>query len=158
MDLQCKWYSIWISDKTDFKPKWFRRDREGYYKLKGKTNKSTKRPLQFLASVYQTKNTQVFKGSTKIAYITYWSSHTEGGDFNTRLQPTDRPSWPKLNTDVRRVGPNRGYKLDGPNIFTEHFTHTRKNIPSSVHLTELSPKLTIYSDIKQVSADTRELK
>lgn len=42
--------------------------------------------------------------------------------------------------------------------FTEHFTQTQENIPSSLNLIEPSPKLTTYSDSKQVSIDTRKLK
>ena len=42
-------------------------------------------------------------------------------------------------------------------ISTEHFTQTQKNMTSSKHLMEPSPKLIIYSVIKQVSTDTKKL-
>ena len=38
----------------------------------------------------------------------------------------------------------------------EHFTQTQKNIPSSYHLMELSPKLVTNLDTEQVSTDTRK--
>jgi hypothetical protein len=40
---------------------------------------------------------------------------------------------------------------------TKHFNPKQKNILSSQHLREPSPKLTIYLNMKQASTDTRRL-
>jgi hypothetical protein len=43
-------------------------------------------------------------------------------------------------------------------MFTEHFTQTHKNTPSSQHLMEPSLKFTTYLDTNQTSIDRRKLK
>ena len=49
-------------------------------------------------------------------------------------------------------------QMDLIDISSEHFTQTQKNIPSSQHFMEPSPKSTIYSATKQAFMDTRKFK
>lgn len=50
----------------------------------------------------------------------------------------------------RDTGGHRQYKAHGPKVLTEHLTQSQKNRPSTLHFMELSPKLTTYSDTKQI--------
>jgi hypothetical protein len=78
------------------------------------------------------------------------------GDVNTTLSPMERSSRQKLNKEI----------LEPTDIITQRdltynyrrFTQKQGNIPSSQHLPEPSPKLTIHPVTKQVSTDTRNLK
>ena len=76
-------------------------------------------------------------------------------DFKTPLSPRDRSSNPKLNREIPELTDVMN-QMD-QQVSTEHFTQTQKDIPSSQHLLEPSPKLTTYSATKQVSTDTKKI-
>jgi hypothetical protein len=74
------------------------------------------------------------------------------GDFNNPLSPMD-----KLLKQIkqRHSETKRGYGPNGFNWYIEYSILKQKNIPSTQHLMETSPKLTIQSVRKQASTDTR---
>ena len=75
-------------------------------------------------------------------------------DFNIPISPsTGHPD--KNKTEEKRKLSNIMNQMVLEDIY-ETFSTNKKNIPSSQHLMETSPKLSIYSVTKQASTDTRK--
>jgi hypothetical protein len=89
------------------------------------------------------KDTPICKRNNTKASITHQTQHINSG----RLQHLTIINGQYLHTKsrLRNNGRNRCCASNGWNISTEHFTQTLKNIPSSHHLMEPSPKWTTYS-------------
>lgn len=95
----CSQFNIW---QNKCKAKVNKRNRERHYKLiKGKTNQGDIAILRVTAS--KKKSSQVNKRSTTTNKITYWSLHTNRGDFVTLLLPIGRSAIPKLNWEMEEL-------------------------------------------------------
>jgi hypothetical protein len=61
----------------------------------------------------------------------------------------------EIETEQRHSKTYTSYETNGFNWYIEYSILKQKNIPSTQHLMETSPKLTIQSVRKQASTDTR---
>lgn len=79
-------------------------------------------------------------------------------DFNIQLLPNDKSSRPKKKKKPKDMQELIIYILNRPNIFIEHFTQTKMNIPPFHHHMKIFQVFPTYVDIKQVLTDKRNLK
>lgn len=105
----------------------------------------------------QMQGCHIRTGNITKAKITYGTPHI---NRRRRLQhpPLFNEQITKAETKWENNEINSHHDSNGCNMCTEYFIQTQKNIASSQKFKEPSPKLTIYSVIKQALTDRKRWK